>query len=149
MFDFWFSIAQPIRFLTVGAINTLNGYILIMVAQYGLGSFYRPQVIFIMAFLIASIPAFIGMRFLVFRTPGSYILQYIRHIASSLLSVAGGAFSVYFSVKYFGLNPYYGQTIGVVISGIISFIALKYYAFARRRSTGIDPQNNCPALDEK
>ena len=131
----WFALPHKLRFLIAGGFNTAAGYSLVFLGQYFLNGSLPPQVIFILAYLAASLLAFTVMKHLVFRTSGNYLREYLRYLLSSALSALVGIAVLSLLISYLGLNEYAGQFFAMSASVITSYIALQYYAFLRGKES--------------
>lgn len=131
----WFALPHKLRFLIAGGFNTAAGYSLVFLGQYILSGSLPPQVIFVLAYLVASVLAFSVMKHLVFRTSGNYLREYGRYLLSSAASVLMGIIVLSLFIHYLGLNEYAGQFFAMSASVITSYIALQYYAFSRGKES--------------
>ena len=131
----WFALPHKLRFLMAGGFNTAVGYSLVFLGQYFLSGSLPPQVIFILAYLAASVLAFTVMKHLVFRTSGNYLREYLKYLLSSAFSAFMGIVVLSLCLHFLGLNEYAGQFLAMSASVITSYIALQYYAFSRRKET--------------
>jgi putative flippase GtrA len=78
---------QIVRYLMVGAFNTVFGYSLFAVLNYGLRNLgsYSYLLASLLSNLIAITVAFLGYKWFVFKTKGNYLKEWLR-----CMSVYGG-----------------------------------------------------------
>jgi putative flippase GtrA len=131
---------QMTRYLLVGAFNTLFGYSLFAVLNYGLqdlGS-YSYMLASLLSNLIAITVAFLGYKWFVFKTKGNYLKEWIRCMGvyggGMLLTLAGLPVLVPLLRRAMlhrpQAAPYVAAAIMAVVVVIVSFFGHKYISFA-------------------
>jgi putative flippase GtrA len=139
-----------IRYLAVGACNTIFGYgcfalftlLLSPILSYGY------VVASLLANLLAITFAFFGYKWFVFKTKGNYLREWIRclgvYAGSMILSAAALPFVVGLLRRHTSYNrgaPYLAGALVLVISVVISFFGHRHISFAspnRRAQTAVD-----------
>lgn len=136
-----------IRYLAVGACNTLFGY-----GCFALFTFLlTPLVAYgyvaasILANLFAITFSFFGYKWFVFKTKGNYLKEWVRCVGvysgSMVLSAAALPFVVAFVRHQFGYDrsaPYIAGAMVLVFSVVFSFFGHRHISFAKRDQI---PQN--------
>lgn len=122
---------DKIRFLMVGAVNTVFGYGLFagIFALWGQTVTYMGALV--LAHIIASSLAFILYRRVVFEVDGGVIKDFIR-----FQSVYAGAFIANLLllpalVAVAGINVYIAQAFAVVVVSVSSYVGHRYFSFRR------------------
>ena len=131
--------SQMTRYLLVGAFNTLFGYSLFAVLNYGLQNLgsYSYMLASLLSNLIAITVAFLGYKRFVFKTKGNYWKEWLRCIGvcggGMLLMLAGLPVlvpllrSILRRPQY---APYVAAAIMVIVVVIVSFFGHKHISFA-------------------
>lgn len=120
---------QKLRFLLVGAWNTAFGYGLFAGLYLWLGQEMHYLMILLLAHAVSVTNAFLGHRYLVFRSQGPILREFLRfnlsYLGALLLSLAG----MPFLIEVCGLHPLQAQVVLLLIGLIYSYLAHKYYSF--------------------
>ena len=130
---------QLIRYLVVGFWNTAFGYgsyaAFTLLLAKSMPHSYLPA--FFLSSLLNITVSFLGYKWLVFKTTGNYLKEWLRCIAvysgSALLSLAGLPVLV-FLIRLWGYDraaPYLAGAILTGIGVITSFIGHKHISFRR------------------
>jgi putative flippase GtrA len=126
---FYFQRREKVLYLVVGAWNTLFGYGVWALMQYVLGPYLPYLVVLILAWPIVVLNAYIGYRYIVFRSKGRiktelprFSLVYLAMLLANILllpiALQVMPYSIYVVEALF--------TLGVVIS---SYLGHKYFSF--------------------
>lgn len=136
---------QALRYLLVGGFNTVFGYGLFALLNWslrGLGSFSYLYAA-VLANLIAITVAFLGYKWLVFRTRGNYLLEWIRCVgvygSTMLIGLVGLAILVPILrhvMRRPEFAPYVAAAIMTVITVLLGFVGHKNISFRQ------DPSGN-------
>ena len=124
--------SEKFRFLAVGAYNTLFGYVAFAVLYTWLHEGLHYLVIAVIAHMIAVINAFFAHRVLVFRARGNLLADFARFNITTLGSTAIGLAGLAALVDLGGIHPLLAQAIVLAATVAITYIAHKFYTFARR-----------------
>ena len=127
--NFFWRLSPKIRFLLVGGVNTLIGIGIINGLQFIIGNSMRPQYVFIIGWIIASLPNFFGMQLLVFESPGHVFAKYVKYILSSLTNCLVGICFLFLFFDLLSLNVYFSQTSVLIINAVISYSLMKFFTF--------------------
>jgi putative flippase GtrA len=120
---------QRWRFLLVGAWNTAFGYGLFAGLYLWLGQEIHYLIILLLAHAVSVTNAFLGHRYLVFRSQGPIVWEFMRFNLSYLGALLLGMAGMPFLIEVCGLYPLHAQAMLLVIGLIFSYIAHKYYSF--------------------
>jgi putative flippase GtrA len=120
---------QKLRFLLVGAWNTAFGYGLFAGLYLWLGQEIHYLIILLLAHAVSVTNAFLGHRYLVFRSQGPIVWEFMRFNLSYLGALLLGMAGMPFLIEVCGLYPLHAQAMLLVIGLIFSYIAHKYYSF--------------------
>src|SRR5947207_10307926 len=89
---FYFARREQLLYLVVGAWNTFFGYAVWALMQYVLGDYLNYLVILLLSWPIAVLNAYIGYRYIVFRSRGSVLRELPRfslvYVAAVLVNLA-------------------------------------------------------------
>jgi putative flippase GtrA len=123
---------QPFTYLAVGGWNTVFGLGLFWIAYRYLGSSVNYLVLLACCNLLAITNAFVCYKFLVFRTRGNWLREYVRFWAVYGVATLVGIGIVALLVQAIGMSPVTANFLAtaVVIAG--GFIGHKRVSFAAR-----------------
>jgi putative flippase GtrA len=79
-----------VRYLIVGGWNTLFGYLSFATLYYFFSPVVHYMLIMVMSTVINITNAFVFYKFLVFRTRGNYLREYLRFYAVYAVPIAAG-----------------------------------------------------------
>jgi putative flippase GtrA len=124
---------QKIRYLLVGAINTLFGYAI----GVGLYKLLSNQINIISIGIISNIIcitlSFTTYKVLVFRTKGGWISEYLRaYLVYGSMAIVGVIF-LWFFVDVCELNIWIAQALVIFITVVFSYIGHARFTFKRNR----------------
>jgi putative flippase GtrA len=121
---------QRIRFLIVGAWNTLAGYLIFVGVHILIGSKLGNMAVVAVAYALALPLSFLLQKLFVFSGDGAWLKQFGRFVvANSAVFIANLLFLPLF-VKITGLDVLLSQALFVLASTVISYFAHKHFSFA-------------------
>jgi putative flippase GtrA len=126
---FFFRRREQLLYLVVGGWNTIFGYGVWASLQYLLGDRLHYLVIVVLAWPIAVINAYLGYRYVVFRSRGRILRELPRFAAVYLVALVVSLAVLPIALLVLPFNIYGVQallTIGVIVS---SYLSHKYYSF--------------------
>ena len=136
------SSSQLLRYLAVGGFNTVFGYGLFAACNWaftGLGS-YSYMYAAVVSNVVAITVAFLGYKWLVFRTSGNYLSEWIRCLgvygSSMLIGLAGLAVLVPVlrrNLHHPEQAPYVAGAVIMIITVTFSFFGHKTISFRQKQ----------------
>ncbi|WP_333873189.1 glycosyltransferase [Methylobacter sp.] len=123
-----------IRFLIVGAANTLVGLSTIYFAMY----FLQLDIVHANAigYSLGILLGFALNKTWTFSCRGAVISSFIRYLLVLAVAYAANLATVLSANSHFNLNPYIAQALGIIPYTVIGFMGSRYFAFCTQR--GID-----------
>lgn len=122
---------QGLRFVIVGAGNTVFGYGSFALLQLTFGDQVHYMVLLVVAWIVNVLEAYIAYRFLVFRVRGHFFRDLARF---SLVYVGAFAFNLValpIAVGVFGVPVLLAQLGVLVVTVAASFFAHRRFSFRR------------------
>ncbi|MCU1524519.1 MAG: polysaccharide biosynthesis protein GtrA [Microbacteriaceae bacterium] len=128
---------ERVRFLLVGGINTVVGYLLFAVFQLTLGHIIGYLGSLYLSYAIATLVAFYLHRRFTFRAAktGQLGIDFLRFQSVYVVSLAVNTILLPVLVEWGGWRPLVAQLVIVVVTTIISYVGHKWFSF-RRPSVG-------------
>ncbi len=123
---------ERVRFLAVGAYNTLFGYAAFVVLYTWLHETMHYLAIAVIGQVIAVINAFFAHRILVFRARGNLLADFVRFNITTLGSTAIGLAGLAVLVDLGGVHPLLAQGVVLAVTVVITYVAHKLFTFAHR-----------------
>ena len=124
--------SEKIRFLAVGAYNTLFGYVAFALLYTWLQNQLHYLVIAVIAHFVAVINAFFAHRILVFRAHGALLREFLRFNVTTLGNLAAGLALMALLVSFGGWHPLLAQAVVLAVTVVASYFVHKRYTFAQR-----------------
>ncbi len=124
---------QRVRFLMVGATNTLVGYVIFsaltlwVFANVPFGYLASLAI----SYAIAIVLAFVLYRRFVFKVSGHVIRDFVRFVSVYAVAIGLNALLLPFFVEIVGLHPLLAQAITLVITTLLSFFGHRDFSFHR------------------
>jgi putative flippase GtrA len=120
---------RQVRYLIIGGWNTLFGIGVYAILYELLHAHVNYLVLMIPANILAITNAYFGYKFVVFKTRGNYITEYLRCYMVYGGSIVLGFVLMYIMVSIFGLHPVVAQFPCAVIAIISSYFGHKRFSF--------------------
>jgi len=128
----WRRYREQLLYLAVGGWNTLFGY-LVFVVLYAVGHGAVSDVAMIVVSWVISIAnAYLGYRYVVFRSHGRVISELPRFSLVYLVSMAVNLVVLPLAVRTLPVNPYVVQGAFTVCVVVASYAGHRYFSFRRR-----------------
>jgi putative flippase GtrA len=147
---FYFRRREQLLYLVVGAWNTVFGYAVWAGMQYLLGDYLNYLVILLLSWPIAVLNAYIGYRYIVFRSRGSVLKELPRfslvYVSALLVNLA----LLPVALRVLPFSIYVDQALLIAAVVVCSYLGHKYFSFGSARQTGsadIAPSDP-PAISE-
>lgn len=122
------------RFLFVGAWNTGFGYLSFALLYYLLSPRVHYMAILVASVVINVTNAYLGYKFLVFKTRGNYVREYLRFYLVYAVPIGIGLVAFPFAVEVLRINPYLAQAVITAGLALLSYAGHKYYSFRSPRT---------------
>lgn len=124
---------EKFMFLVVGVWNTIFGYLAFAALYYLLGNRVSYVVVLALAYMLSTLNAFVGSKYLVFRTRGNHVREYIRFSSVYVIALAANVVLLPIIQDLLGANAYVGQAVFTVGMVIVTYLGHKYFTFAPPR----------------
>ena len=130
---------EQVLYLAVGAWNTLFGYGVFVVLYYLVGGRVSVSVVIVASYVVAVLSAYVGYRYVAFRSHGAVIQEFPRFAAVYLLTLIANLVFFPVALSLLPLSAYGVQalfTVGVVI---VSYFGHRHFSFRGRVADAGDP----------
>lgn len=119
----------PIRYFSIGIINTTFGYLIGLVLYFKLIQSLRLPIILIIANIISISFSFITYKKFVFKTKGNWVVEYFRCYLVYGLSTIVSIFLTVAMVNIFSIQFWIAQAISIFASIAVTFVLHKNYTY--------------------
>jgi len=119
---------SEIRFLFVGAVNTVVGYIIII----SLNLFLPYVTAYTCTYIITIIINFFTHKYITFQSHGKVYKELIRFIIVYIIIYLFGLILLYLLISVFGLIDYVAFGINVVLSALLSYFGHRIISFKNK-----------------
>jgi putative flippase GtrA len=138
---FYFRRREQLLYLVVGGWNTVFGYGAWALLQYLLGDYLHYLVIVLLAWPIAVLNAYLGYRYIVFRSQGPVLKELPRFSLVYLATLVVNLALLPVALRVLPFNIYVVQALLLVVVVVCSYLSHKYYSFrgGRPRDSGESP----------
>lgn len=130
---------QRFRYLVMGGWNTLFGYVSFVALYYALSGKIYLLLIQIAANIAAITNAFLGYKFIVFRTRGNLLREYFRFYLVYAIPTLLGMAAFYLLVAYLHQNAYLVQAAITFLTIVVSYVGHKTITFRTRTPAASNP----------
>jgi putative flippase GtrA len=132
----WATLVRPwkhtgLRYLVAGGFNTAFAYGLFAICYHLLSPYVHYMVVLVCSTVLNITVAFLNYKFLVFRTRGNYIREYLRFYAVYAAPIALGFVLFPLGVEVLHLNAYVTQALITLIAVILGYFGHKHFSFRR------------------
>jgi putative flippase GtrA len=128
---------QSLRFLAVGAWNTGFGYVAFAALYYFFSPYVHYMVLQAASVVINVTNAFLCYKFIVFRTRGNYVREYLRFYAVYAVPIGLGFVMLPFAIEVLGMNAYVASAVIICLLAVFSYFGHKHFSF--RAAPGAPP----------
>ena len=128
---FYFRRREQLLYLAVGGWNTVFGYAIWAVLQYLLGGSLHYLVVVLIAWPIAVLNAYLGYRYLVFRSRGSMVRELPRFSLIYAVTLVVNLVLLPVALAVLPLDIYAIQALFTVAVVVGSYLSHKYFSFGR------------------
>jgi putative flippase GtrA len=131
---------QRIRFLAVGATNTVVGYLLFL--AFNALVFERVPFGYlaslVLSYAIAIVLAFFLYRRFVFVVRGNLLVDLLRFVSVYLVGIGINLVALPLLVELVHLPPFLAQAVILVVTTVVSYLGHRYFSFRRRATTAAE-----------
>lgn len=123
---------EQVLYLAVGAWNTLFGYGVFVLLYYLVGGRVSVSVVIVASYVVAVLSAYIGYRYVAFRSHGPVLREFPRFSAVYLVTLIANLVFFPVALRLLPLSTYAVQalfTVGVVV---ISYLGHRHFSFRAR-----------------
>jgi putative flippase GtrA len=127
---------EPIAYVIVGAWNTLFGYGVFALLYYLLHDHVHVDVVLVMSYALSIANAYVGYRFVVFRSTGSMKRELPRFTAVYLVTLAANLVVLPVALRLLPWNAYVVQGLFTFVIVVLSYLGHKHFSFKTRTPGG-------------
>lgn len=120
---------MKLRFLVVGAANTLAGYLTFAALYLLAGAWLHYLLVALASHFLAVCLAYYLQRTVVFRSTGPVWPEFLRYNISLMTVLLGGIVGLYFFVSGLGFPPLHAQAIITLLSIAVSYLSHRHFTF--------------------
>jgi putative flippase GtrA len=120
---------EPIAFVLVGGWNTLFGYAVFALLYYVLKAHLPVDLILVLSYAISIANAYVGYRFVVFRSTGSLKRELPRFTAVYGVTLAANLIVLPLALRVLPWSAYVVQGLFTVVIVAVSYFGHKYFSF--------------------
>lgn len=124
--------SEKLRFLLVGAWNTVFGYVAFAVIHLLFGEAIGTFFTLVASYAISLPHAFVTQRFFVFSASGPFVPQFLRFTLANSSIFVSNIVLVPIVVAGAHADPLIVQAVFIALSTVASYLAHKHFSFARR-----------------
>lgn len=126
---FYLRHREQVLYLVVGGWNTVFGYTVWALMQVLLGDYLHYLVIVLLAWPIAVLNAYLGYRYIVFRSHGPVLRELPRFSVVYAATLVVNLVLLPIALAVLPFNIYGIQALFTVVVVVCSYLAHKYYSF--------------------
>ena len=123
---------EGLRYLVVGGANTALAYGLFALCYHILVPYVHYMVVLLISTIVNITVAYLNYKFLVFRTKGNYIREYLRFYVVYALPTGLGFLLFPLGIEVLHLNAYVTQACITVLTVTLSYFGHKHVSYRRR-----------------
>jgi putative flippase GtrA len=147
---FYFRRREQLLYLVVGGWNTVFGYGVWALMQYLLGGHLHYLVVVLLAWPIAVLNAYLGYRYIVFRSRGPVLRELPRFSLVYVATLVVNLILLPIALTVLPFNIYVVQALLTCIVVVCSYLAHKYFSFSGgHRRPSADASSHDPSAVEK
>jgi putative flippase GtrA len=120
---------EPLAYLVVGAWNTAFGYAVFALLYYLLSAHLHVDVILVISYVLSIANAYVGYRWVVFRSTGSMRRELPRFSAVYLVTLAANLIVLPLALSWLPWSAYVVQGLFTVVIVALSYLGHKYFSF--------------------
>lgn len=120
---------EPVTYLLVGGWNTLFGYAVFALLYYLLKAHLHVDVILVLSYAISIANAYIGYRFVVFRSSGSLKRELPRFTSVYAVTLLANLIVLPLALRVLPWDAYVVQGLFTFVIVTLSYFGHKYFSF--------------------
>jgi putative flippase GtrA len=136
---FYFRRREQLLYLVVGGWNTVFGYGVWALLQYLLGEHLHYLVIVLLSWPIAVLNAYLGYRYVVFRSRGPIFRELPRFSLVYVLTLLANLALLPVALNVLPFNIYVVQALLTALVVVCSYLSHRYYSFGGVRGRDAAP----------
>ena len=126
---FYFRRREQLLYLVVGGWNTVFGFGAWAVLQFLLGGYLHYLVVVLISWPIAVLNAYVGYRYVVFRSRGSILREFPRFSLVYVVTLVVNLALLPIALHVLPLNIYAVQALLTVLVVVCSYLSHKHFSF--------------------
>jgi putative flippase GtrA len=130
---FYFRRREQLLYLVVGGWNTVFGYGVWALLQYLLGDHVHYLLVVLVAWPIAVLNAYLGYRYVVFRSRGPILRELPRFSLVYFLTLVANLALLPVALSVLPFSIYVVQALLLMVVVLCSYLSHRYYSFGRGR----------------
>lgn len=120
---------EKLRFLIVGAYNTIFGYATFVALYFLLHDYLHYLVIVLLSHMIAVTNAFFMYRRIVFRAQAPLLPAFLRFNLSTVAAMLFGMAGMALLIEIFGIHPLLAQALVTCATVVVTYFLHRHYTF--------------------
>ena len=129
---FYFRRREQLLYLVIGGWNTLFGYGIWALLQYLLGDHVPYLLVLLLAWPIAVLNAYLGYRYVVFRSRAPIRTEFPRFVVVYVVTLAVSLVLLPIFLTVLPFDIYVAQALLTALIVVCSYLSLKYFSFRTR-----------------
>ncbi len=125
--------SRQLRYLAIGAWNTLAGYAIFAVLYLVFSPHIGYMIIAAISHLFAVTQSFVTQRWIVFRSSGNWLAEYLRFHIAHLGSLAIGLSALPIMVEVFKTSPLIAQAVVTALIVVASYFVHQHFTFRKAK----------------
>jgi len=134
---FYFRRREQLLYLVVGGWNTVFGYGVWALLQYTLGAYVNYLVILIISWPFAVLNAYIGYRYVVFRSRGRVVTELPRFSVVYVVTLLANLVVLPIALRTLPFSIYVIQALWTVLVVVCSYLSHRFFSFRGSRGTDV------------
>jgi putative flippase GtrA len=125
--------SRHLRYLAIGAWNTLAGYAIFAGLYLAFAQHLNYMIIAAISHLFAVTQSFVTQRWIVFRSSGNWLAEYLRFHIAHLGSLAIGLSALPIMVEVFKTSPLIAQAVVTALIVVASYFVHQHFTFRKAK----------------
>ncbi len=121
-------IPRSVRYIFVGIYNAGIGYLIFYLINSKFGNDFHYLAVLVASYLLSLTHAYMGQRWIVFRSRSHWGMEYLRFLLVNLSGMAGNALLLILFVES-GLEVMIAQAVSVTVVTLLSYFGHRKFSF--------------------